>query len=305
MYNLLISLAIGLAVGAAIALGTSFGWAAAVFPALLAATIAYFVLARRTWKQLEAVFEAMQADVRAQKLDKAVQTLQGGFGLAPWQFLVASQLHSNIGILLYVRQDLDAALPHLEKSFSRNWIARGMLGVLRYKRRDLDGMKRVFEDAVKTSKKEGVLWSAYAWILEELNRHEDAIGVLGRARPGEPLGREAEGLAPAPAERQEAEAREGLRRAVVPVHARASAAAVRRRPGLPRRQARHLRARLTPLAPASGARLAPDRERQTPHVPPKPTETRPAASTTSGTRRSPPESARNRFIAAASFLTSK
>ena len=166
MYNLLISLGIGLAIGAAIALGTEFGWAAAVFPALLAATIAYFLLARRTWKQLEAVFEGMQADVRAQKLDKAVQTLQGGFRLAPWQFLVSAQLHSNIGILLFIRQDLDAALPHLEKSFSRNWIARGMLAVARYKRRDLDGMKRVFEDAVKTNKKEGVLWSAYAWIHE-------------------------------------------------------------------------------------------------------------------------------------------
>ncbi|ABS26457.1 M48 family metallopeptidase [Anaeromyxobacter sp. Fw109-5] len=186
MYNLLISLGIGLAIGAAIALGTEFGWAAAVFPALLAATIAYFLLARRTWKQLEAVFEGMQADVRAQKLDKAVQTLQGGFRLAPWQFLVAAQLHSNIGILLFIRQDLDAALPHLEKSFSRNWIARGMLGVARYKRRDLDGMKRVFEDAVKTNKKEGVLWSAYAWILEELNRHADAIAVLGRAVQANP-----------------------------------------------------------------------------------------------------------------------
>jgi tetratricopeptide (TPR) repeat protein len=181
MYNLLISLAIGVVVALAVALGTSFGWAAAVFPGLLATTIAYFVLARRTWKRLEAVFEAMQADVRAQKLDKAVQTLQAGFALAPWQFLVASQLHSNIGILLYLKQDLDAALPHLEKSFSRNWIARGMLGVARYRRRDVAGMREVLEDAVKANKKEGVLWSAYAWMLENDNRHDDAIAVLSRA----------------------------------------------------------------------------------------------------------------------------
>jgi tetratricopeptide (TPR) repeat protein len=181
MYNLLISLAIGLAAGVAVALGTGFGWAAAIFPALLAATITYFILARRTWKRLEVVFDGMQADVRAQKLDKAVQTLQSGFALAPWQFLVASQLHSNIGILLYLKQDLDAALPHLEKSFSRNWIARGMLGVARYRRRDVEGMKSVFEDAVKVNKKEGVLWSTYAWVLENENRHEDAIAVLSRA----------------------------------------------------------------------------------------------------------------------------
>jgi tetratricopeptide (TPR) repeat protein len=186
MYNLLISLAIGVAVSAALALGTELGLAAALFPGLLAVAIAYFVLARRTWKQLEAIFGAMQREVQSQKLDKAIQTLQGGFVLAPWQFLVAAQLHSNIGILQFLKRDDEAALPHLEKSFSRNWMARGMLAVLRYRRRDVEGAKKVFEDAVKSSKKEGVVWSAWAWILEKEGRHEEAIAVLGRAVAANP-----------------------------------------------------------------------------------------------------------------------
>jgi tetratricopeptide (TPR) repeat protein len=181
MYNLLISVAIAVVVSTALALGTEFGLAAAIFPGVLALVVAYFVLARRTWKKLEALFEAMQREVQAQKLDKAVATLQGGFTLAPWQFLVAAQLHSNIGILLYLKQDLDGALPHLEKSFSRNWIARGMLGVARYRKRDLDATRKVLDDAVKVNKKEGVLWSAYAWILEKEGRHEEAIALLSRA----------------------------------------------------------------------------------------------------------------------------
>jgi len=181
MYNLLVSIAIGAAVSVALALGTDFGLAAAIFPGFLALVAAYFVLARRTWKKLEALFEVMQKEVQAQKFDKAVATLQGGFALAPWQFLVASQLHSNIGILLYLRQDLEGALPHLEKSFSRNWIARGMLGVARYRKRDLDGMKKVLDEAVKANKKEGVLWSAYAWVLEKEDRHGEAIALLSRA----------------------------------------------------------------------------------------------------------------------------
>jgi tetratricopeptide (TPR) repeat protein len=181
MYNLLISLAIGVAVSTALAVGTELGLVAAILPGLLAAAIAYFVLARRTWKRLEAIFGQMQKDVQAQKLEKAVQTLQGGFVLAPWQFLVAAQLHSNIGILLFLRKDEDAALPHLEKSFSRNWIARGMLAVLRYRKRDLDGARKILDEAVKVNKKEGVLWSLYAWLLEKEGRHEEAIGVLGRA----------------------------------------------------------------------------------------------------------------------------
>jgi tetratricopeptide (TPR) repeat protein len=181
MYNLLISIAIGVAVAAALALGTNLGLVAAVFPGVLAVAVAYFVLARRTWKKLEATFEAMQKEVQAQKFDKAILTLQGGFALAPWQFLVASQLHSNIGMLMYLRQDLDGALPHLEKSFSRHWIARGMLGVARYRKHDLGGARKVLDDAVKVNKKEGVLWSTYAWILEKDGRHDEAIALLSRA----------------------------------------------------------------------------------------------------------------------------
>ena len=165
MYNLLIAIAVGVAVSVALALGTELGLVAAVFPGVLATTLAYFLLMRRTWKKLERIFDAMQKEVQAQKLDKAIQTLQGGFVLAPWQFLVASQLHSNIGILHYLKQDLDAALPHLEKSFSRNWVARGMLGAARYRKNDLAGATKVLEDAVSVNKKEGVLWSLYAWML--------------------------------------------------------------------------------------------------------------------------------------------
>jgi tetratricopeptide (TPR) repeat protein len=186
MYNLLLSIAVGVAVWLALALGTELGVVAAIFPGVLATAIAYFVLARRTWKKLEKIFEAMQREVQAQRFEKAVQTLQGGFVLAPWQFLVASQLHSNIGILLYLKQELDQALPHLEKSFSKNWLARGMLGATRYRKRDLEGTTKVLEEAVKANKKEGVLWSLYAWILEKEDRHAQAIAVLGRAVQANP-----------------------------------------------------------------------------------------------------------------------
>jgi tetratricopeptide (TPR) repeat protein len=181
MINLLLSLAAGLATTLAIRLGTEFGWAGSVLPGMVAAVAAYLVLARRTTKKLEALFEGMQKDLQAQKFEKAIQTLHAGFALAPWQFLVGAQLHSNIGILHYVRQSFDAALPHLEKSYARNWIARGMLATAHYRKKDLARATRVFEDAVKANKKEGVLWSAYAWVLEDAGRHDEAIRVLGRA----------------------------------------------------------------------------------------------------------------------------
>ncbi|HSM94063.1 MAG TPA: hypothetical protein VLT47_14390 [Anaeromyxobacteraceae bacterium] len=186
MYNLVISLAAGLAVGLAVALTTQLGAVAAIIPGLVVAVAAYLVLVRRSWKQLEAIFDGVQKELQAQRVDKALQLLQSGFRLAPWQFLVASQLHSNIGILHFVKGNDEAALPHLEKSFTRNWIARAMLGVAKYRARDLAGMTRVLDEAVKVNKKEGLLWQVYAWILEKEGRHADAVSLLGRAVDANP-----------------------------------------------------------------------------------------------------------------------
>ncbi|MGA8890628.1 MAG: hypothetical protein WB493_03600 [Anaeromyxobacteraceae bacterium] len=188
MYNLLISLALGLAVTLAVRFGTNVGWVGSILPGLLALVVSYFLLARRTWKQLEAVMGAVQKDLLAQKFDKAIATLQGGFALAPWQFLVASQLHSQIGVLRYVRQDFAGAQPHLAKSFSRHGVARAMLALTHYRKKDLAGMRKVFEDAAKDNKKEGLVFAAWAWVEEKEGNHDQAIAVLARglkANPGD------------------------------------------------------------------------------------------------------------------------
>jgi tetratricopeptide (TPR) repeat protein len=188
MYNLLISLAAGLVVTLAIRFGTSVGWVGSILPGLLALAVAYFVLARRSWKQLEALMGTVQKELLAQKFDRAVQTLEGGFKLAPWQFLVASQIHSQIGVLRYVRQEFAAAQPHLEKSFSRHGVARAMLALTHYKKKDLASMRKVFEDAAKDNKKEGLVFATWAWVEEKEGNHDQAIAVLARglkANPGD------------------------------------------------------------------------------------------------------------------------
>jgi predicted Zn-dependent protease len=186
MLNLVISLAAGLVLGIVVALATQLGAVAAIIPGVIVAVAVYLVLVRRTWKRLEALFDAVQKELQSQRVDKALQILQSGFKLAPWQFLVASQLHSNIGILHFVKGNDGAALPHLEKSFTRNWIARAMLGVARYRARDVAGMTRVFDEAIRANKKEGLLWQVYAWILDKEGRSADAIALLGRAAAANP-----------------------------------------------------------------------------------------------------------------------
>ncbi len=186
MWNLLISLAVGVAVALGIRFGTEFGWVAAAGPALVAAVATYILLVRRIMKKMALLMEAVQREAQAAKVDKAIQTLQSGFALAPWQFLIAAQLHGSIGMLHYLNRNVEAALPHLEKSFARHWIARGMLGAIRYRRKDLAGAREVFEDAIKANRKEGLVWAAWAWILEKEDRHDEAIAVLGRAVKANP-----------------------------------------------------------------------------------------------------------------------
>jgi tetratricopeptide (TPR) repeat protein len=186
MYNLLISLAAGLVVTLAVRFGTTVGWVGAVLPGLLTVGVAYFVLARRTWKKLEALMGEVQKELLAQKFDRALQTLQGGFALAPWQFLVAAQLQSQIGVLRYVRQDFEGARPHLEKSFSRHGVARAMLALVRYRKKDLEGMRKIFDEAVKDNKKDGIVYAAWAWVEEKEGDHDRAIAVLARGLKANP-----------------------------------------------------------------------------------------------------------------------
>jgi tetratricopeptide (TPR) repeat protein len=186
MYNLLISLAAGLVVTLAVRFGTTVGWAGSILPGVLVAMIAYFLLARRTWKKLEALMGAVQKELMAQKLDRAVQTLEGGFALAPWQFLVAAQIHSQIGVLRYVRQDFEGARPHLEKSFSRHGVARVMLALTRYKKKDLEGMRKILDEAAKDNKKDGLVFATWAWVEEKEGNHDQAIAILARGLKANP-----------------------------------------------------------------------------------------------------------------------
>src|SRR2546429_8877667 len=97
MINLLLSLAAALVTfcafffsGLAHALGS-------IFPAVVAGIVAYIFLARRAVKQLEALMAQGQKELASRRIEKAIALLEASFPLARWQFLVASQLHGQIG----------------------------------------------------------------------------------------------------------------------------------------------------------------------------------------------------------------
>src|SRR5947209_14870779 len=103
MINLALSVA---AAVAAFALCKLFGlpWLASLLPAFAALIGAYIFLARRSLKALEAVMATAQKELMARKVDRAVAALEAAFPLSRWQFLIAGQLHAQIGQLLYIQK---------------------------------------------------------------------------------------------------------------------------------------------------------------------------------------------------------
>ncbi|HCF57652.1 MAG TPA: hypothetical protein DFS52_06615 [Myxococcales bacterium] len=188
MYNLTISLLVAAAVfGLVLATGLA-PWAA-IIPALIGMFISNFLLARRVGKKVQELATAAQREIQAQRIDKGIKLLEEGFKYEKWQFLVGAELHSNIGILHYVKKDFAEARPHLQKASPRGPAgarAKAMLACIHYQQKDEAAMRGAFELAVKAGKKEGIIWATYAWCLEKLGKRDDAIRVLARAVEANP-----------------------------------------------------------------------------------------------------------------------
>ncbi|HEY1416755.1 MAG TPA: tetratricopeptide repeat protein [Myxococcaceae bacterium] len=167
---------------------------AGVVPGVLVFLGVYVLLARRIMKKLQALALAAQNELKAissprdqaPKIAKAIRTLEQGLALDKWQFMVAAQVHGQIGQLHYMVKDYEAAEPNLLEASRRDAMAQAMLGALYYQRKDYPKMTETFERAVKAGKKEGIVWAVYAWCLQRTKEREKAISVLGRAVTANP-----------------------------------------------------------------------------------------------------------------------
>jgi predicted Zn-dependent protease len=203
--------------------GVSMTWTA--IPGILMGVLAFVWINRRVGKRLEAVTKSADAEIAqlqqitsrqatsasqakqireaaAAKIDQAVQRLETGFIFQKWQIGIGSMLNARIGTLLFTRWamleagDVKDAIPYLERSQVKGrkaqllgglWPAWTMLAVAHYKgNNDTASAVRVFEDTVGIAKKEGLLWSVYAWVLWKEKRIDDAIDVLARGQVAAP-----------------------------------------------------------------------------------------------------------------------
>ena len=189
MYNLVIALLAGVVVTVAIKLLGFSIWAGLV-PGTIVFLGGYVLLARRTAAAIQKLSGEAQTELSSlppnpkeqkAKIDRAIKLLEQGLVYEKWQFLIGPELHAQIAMIKYMTGDLDGAQGNFARASSRNGMAKAIEGALWYRKKDLARMETAFESAVKASKKEPLVWAAYAWCVLQNKDKDKALKILSRA----------------------------------------------------------------------------------------------------------------------------
>ncbi len=175
MINLLLALLAGtLAFGlGALAGNPTYG----IVPAVLVFPLAYFLLARRIGRRLQAVMEEVGEDLQNGKAKPARDKLQAARSLSRWQFLINQQINAQLGAIEYFSRDYKAARPLLQGAWARNWQAVGMLAALELRSKNKDQAVTHMEKAARYGRKDPVMWGLYAYTLLETGDRDRALSV--------------------------------------------------------------------------------------------------------------------------------
>jgi tetratricopeptide (TPR) repeat protein len=137
-------------------------------------------LGRRVQMELEAIFTRAGDLLKKQQFDKAVEVMKEGYRFAPKQFLVKGSIDGQIGVVQYLRKKHDEAEPLLASASMQHYIAKAMLGIIQWKRGEKKKAKATFELALKSGKKESLLYAVYAYVLLEMGERNKAIDILNQ-----------------------------------------------------------------------------------------------------------------------------
>ena len=151
MYNFLIALGAAFIIGGASGVGLG-GLSYGIVPGLLVAVGGYFLLLRRSIRQVEVLSARVgklmtqaerqgRAQARNQRaaqqviqraVDQAITELRKGYLIGQWQWGIRSQMDAQIGNLLFTSKRFKEAKPYLETGFARLWTTRAMLGACHF-----------------------------------------------------------------------------------------------------------------------------------------------------------------------------
>ncbi len=172
----------------------------AILPAVVIFVGVYFVLMRRTLKQVEAIMLRAQADLARiqesamkgrqrvteqqlkEKMIQAIEVIKQAYQYNNWQFLVESQVNTQVGTLLFAVKEYDQAEPYLRNAFLANSMSQAMLAVIYFRKRQYEKMEEAFERSLKRTKKDSIVWGVFAWCLWKNKDRDGAIKILNRAK---------------------------------------------------------------------------------------------------------------------------
>lgn len=187
MFSLLIALAAAIAV--TFLLGSLFGGVGyGVIPGVIVLIAVWFFMGRKVSKQIEALMMRFQEEMQPKsmakpdpsRIDRAIDILKQGYKFRHWHLMVAAQIDGHIGWAYFSAKRFDEAKPYLESSTGRHWIAKAMLAVLHFKRKQYDEMRTVFAKTLKYARKESFFWNLYAYCLWKAGGRDEAIDILSQ-----------------------------------------------------------------------------------------------------------------------------
>jgi uncharacterized protein HemY len=147
---------------------------------IIGGTTLFIYLGRKVQAELEGIFTRASELMRKQQFDPAIEVMKEGYKLGPRQFMVKGSIDGQIGVVQYLRKKNEEAEPLLRSASFQHYVAKAMLGILQWKRGEKKQAKETFNLALKAAKKESLLYSVYAYVLNEMKERDHAVEILNR-----------------------------------------------------------------------------------------------------------------------------
>ena len=152
-------------------------WVSALLGIVISIVI-MVVVSRRVLKKLEPVLLQAQKLAQARQLKLAIQMLEGLLPYNRWQLMLASQVHAQIGVFHYADKNEIKAIEHLEKGSARNADGRMILAAILFRKKEFDRACEIMDLTIKLNKKQVLLYNAYAFMLNQIEKNNEAIAIL-------------------------------------------------------------------------------------------------------------------------------
>ncbi len=160
---------------------------AGVFPGLGVMGISLFLLSRRISQRLESELSAIVPLLQDRQIDAARERLlsvKERYGR--WQFMLSSQIDSQLGMIEYLQMHWDAALPLLQKGQWRNWTALVCIGAIHYRQGRKEAAWEALEKAAAAGSKEVIVYGIWSSLLVRDGKRTEALAAVAKGLKAQP-----------------------------------------------------------------------------------------------------------------------